>query len=404
MEYNVEGKKYFRIQCESENLERNRAYFWSLFRNGATAKEIQAYGAGGFFLGYCKKTDLEMTTKMYRFARDHSSLLLFVMCLSAVGYGAGLAAAASLASAGVLAVSGFSACISAFLSLQNAVFNTAAEAGYMSEHGSGIHEYYEFLSLASEPQGEDTEDAFGELTLQNVSFAYPGSAKNALTDISFSLREGRRVAVVGENGSGKTTLLKLMTGVYAPASGKVLLNGKDLAETNAAAVRRLVALQPQRYIKYKGTVRENIFLSDPGRRGDGERQRELFGKSALAGEGLALDTQLGREYGGEELSEGQWQQLAFLRLLYRSPGIMVLDEPTSGLDARAENEMYEVFRSLTKDRTALFISHRMALSRIADEIVFLENGRIEERGSHAQLMRKKGKYRAMYEMQSGWYR
>ena len=108
--------------------------------------------------------------------------------------------------------------------------------------------------------------------------------------------------------------------------------------------------------------------------------------------------------GGKDLSGGEWQKLAVLRLLYRSPGIMVLDEPTSGLDARAENEMYEVFRSLTKDRTALFISHRMALSRIADEIVFLENGRIEERGSHAQLMRKKGKYRAMYEMQSGWYR
>ena len=189
-----------------------------------------------------------------------------------------------------------------------------------------------------------------------------------------------------------------------PASGKVLLNGKDLAETNAAAVRRLVALQPQRYIKYKGTVRENIFLSDPGRRGDGEKQRELFGKSALAGEGLALDTQLGREYGGEELSEGQWQQLAFLRAAFRRHDVIMLDEPTAAIDPENESRILAGFLEAMQGKTALIVTHRLSLCRFADEIVFLENGRIEERGSHAQLMRKKGKYRAMYEMQSGWYR
>lgn len=398
----VEGKKYFRIQMQTENLERNRSYFWSLFRNGATAKEIQAYGAGAFFLDYCKKTDLDMTTKMYRFTRNHGILLLLVTCLAAVGYGGGLAAAAALVSAGSLAVSGFSACVSAFLSLQNAVFNTAAEAGYMSECASCVHEYYEFLALPTEPQPKDAGEDFNQILLQNVYFAYPESG-NVLKDINFSLPKGKHVAVVGENGSGKTTLLKLIAGVYRPTAGEILLNGEAYDEARAAGARAYFTLQPQHYIKYKGEVRENIFLSDPDRRGDTERMRALLAESALSREGLKLDTQLGREYGGEELSEGQWQQLAFLRAVFRKYEVIMLDEPTGAIDPNNEQTILKGFLEAMRDKTALIVTHRLSLCRFTDEILFLEQGKITERGSHEQLMRLNGKYREMYEMQSEWY-
>ena len=150
-------------------------------------------------------------------------------------------------------------------------------------------------------------------------------------------------------------------------------------------------------------MRENIFLSDPDRRGDTERMRALLAESALSREGLKLDTQLGREYGGEELSEGQWQQLAFLRAVFRKYEVIMLDEPTGAIDPNNEQTILKGFLEAMRDKTALIVTHRLSLCRFTDEILFLEQGKITERGSHEQLMRLNGKYREMYEMQSEWY-
>lgn len=399
----VEGKKYFKMQLETENLERNRAYFWSLFRTGSTAKEILTYGAGGYFLSNCKKTDLEMTTKMYKFAHFHSLLLLAATVFAAAGYAAGLGFAAYMTAAGTLAVSGFSASVSAFLSIQNSVFNMSAEAGYLRETSSCLFEYYWFLDIKAENEKSLNQLRFEKLEVKNVCFAYP-EGKEVLKNVSFSLYKGKHIAIVGENGSGKTTLVKLISGVYMPSKGEILINGIKVDPQIAVDFRGLFTLMNQNYIKYKGDVKENIFLSAPELREDKEKMQDLLSSSALSEDGLTLDLTLGREYDGAELSEGQWQQLAFLRALFKRYEIILLDEPTSAIDSENEHKLLAGFVKAMQDKSAVIVTHRLSLCRFADEILFLDGGRIVERGSHDELMEKGGKYCRMYEMQSKWYK
>ena len=277
------------------------------------------------------------------------------------------------------------------------------EAGYLRETSSCIFEYYWFLDIKAENEKSLNQLRFEKLEVKNVCFAYP-EGKDVLKNVSFSLYKGKHIAIVGENGSGKTTLVKLISGVYMPSKGEILINGIKVDPQIAVDFRGLFALMNQNYIKYKGDVKENIFLSAPHLREDKNRMQDLLSSSALSEDGLTLDLTLGREYDGAELSEGQWQQLAFLRALFKRYEIILLDEPTSAIDSENEHKLLAGFVKAMQDKSAVIVTHRLSLCRFADEILFLDGGRIVERGSHDELMEKGGKYCRMYEMQSKWYK
>ena len=396
----VEGKKYFALQNETENLERNRAYFWKLFRDKTAVREMTAFGAGRFFLGCGKETDLAMTTKMYRFVHGYRLRLLGVLVLISAGSGAGIVCAAALVNAGMLALSGFSAAVSAQTSFTNAAAGFCDSLGYARETAGYIGAYYDFLALPS-PALTAAEGAFAGIECKDASFVYPDGTE-AVSGVSFALPKGKHLAIVGENGSGKTTLVKLLTGVYAPSSGTVTVCGRPAYGISPAS--RLFSVQPQTYLKYKGTVAENIFLSDPVRADDTEAVAALFYDSALAEEtDLTPDSALGREYDGRELSEGQWQQLAFLRASFRRADVLLLDEPTGAVDPHNEHRLLARFLAAAEGRTALFVTHRLSLCRFADEILFMEDGRVTERGTHDELMARRGGYFRMFSSQLQWY-
>ncbi|HUD53823.1 MAG TPA: ABC transporter ATP-binding protein [Terracidiphilus sp.] len=243
----------------------------------------------------------------------------------------------------------------------------------------------------------------------NVSFAYPGTTRRVLKDFNFALSPGQRVALIGENGQGKTTIVKLITRLYDPTEGIILLDGIDLREYDLDDLHSEMGVIFQDFMRYEMTARENIQV---GRIEVEHAQEEIeyaAEKSLAAGVVATLqgkyDQMLGRRFeGGVDLSGGEWQKIALARAYLRDAQLLILDEPTAALDARSELEVFERFAELTFGKMALLISHRFSTVRMADRIVVLEAGQLVEEGSHAQLMALGGRYAAMFEMQAASYR
>jgi ATP-binding cassette subfamily B protein/ATP-binding cassette subfamily C protein len=281
------------------------------------------------------------------------------------------------------------------------------------EDGLYLSDLYEYLEVPVAPKrgtlkaGACPGDG---LRCERLGFRYPGAAHPTLSDISLHLKHGMSLALVGENGSGKTTLIKLLTRLYAPDEGRILLDGSDLQDWDEQALHQRIGVIFQDYIRYQMTVGENLGVGDVDAFDDQDRWRDA------ATQGIAAEfierlsngyhTQLGRWFvGGQELSGGQWQKLALSRAyMRRGADLLMLDEPTAALDAAAEAAVFEHFREYAKGRMTLLISHRFSSVRNADHIIVLDQGRILEQGTHAQLMAGGGRYASLFNIQARGYR
>jgi ATP-binding cassette subfamily B protein len=244
---------------------------------------------------------------------------------------------------------------------------------------------------------------------RNVSFHYPGSSRLVLNGLNFHLHPGERVALIGENGQGKTTIVKLITRLYDPSEGQILLDGVDLREYSLEDLYSQIGVIFQDFMRYEMTARENIAVGQIQELNEIELLKDAARKSladeVIARLPLAYEQMLGRRFeGGVDLSGGEWQKIALARAYLRHAQLMILDEPTAALDARSEFEVFRRFAELTTDRMALFISHRFSTVRMADRIVVLEAGEIVEEGTHDELTRMAGRYAEMFELQAASYR
>jgi ATP-binding cassette, subfamily B, bacterial len=244
---------------------------------------------------------------------------------------------------------------------------------------------------------------------RNVSFSYPGTTRRVLSNFNFTLSPGERIALIGENGQGKTTIVKLITRLYDPTEGEILLDGVDLREYDLDDLHAEMGVIFQDFMRYEMTARENIAVGRievP----HAPHEIEFAAEKSLAAGVIAkleggYEQMLGRRFdGGVDLSGGEWQKLALARAYLRNAQLLILDEPTAALDARSEAEVFERFAELTEGKMALLISHRFSTVRMADRIVVLEGGRLVEEGSHTQLMALGARYAAMFEMQASSYR
>ena len=245
---------------------------------------------------------------------------------------------------------------------------------------------------------------------RNVSFAYPGTERRVLKNFNLTLSPGERIALIGENGQGKTTVVKLITRLYDPTEGQILLDGVDLREYSLEDLHRHIGVIFQDFVRFEMTARENIAVGRVDKP-HSQADLEMAAHKSLANtvvEKLSggYDQMLGRRFeGGVELSGGEWQKIALARAYLRDAELLILDEPTAALDARSELEVFERFAELTEGKMALLISHRFSTVRMADRIVVLAGGRLIEEGSHEQLMKKAGGiYAEMFEMQAASYR
>ena len=244
---------------------------------------------------------------------------------------------------------------------------------------------------------------------RNVSFSYPGNSRRVLDNINFELHTGERLALIGENGQGKTTIVKLITRLYDPTEGQILLDGVDLREYDLEDLHREIGVIFQDFMRYEMTALENIAVGRVEAIGDLDllkgAARKSMADQTIERLPLGYDQMLGRRFEqGVDLSGGEWQKVALARAYLRDAQLLILDEPTAALDARSEFEVFRRFAELTTGKMALFISHRFSTVRSADRILVLENGRIAEEGTHAQLSSLGGRYAEMFEMQASSYR
>ena len=296
---------------------------------------------------------------------------------------------------------------------QSAVSAILSAIGGMYEDNLYLSTLYEYLETptskpdAGHTSGPDPEDG---IRFEAVSFTYPGASQAALRSIDLHIQPGESLALVGENGSGKTTLIKLLTRLYYPDQGRILLDGMDLKDWDEDALRQRIGVIFQDFSRYQFLVGENIGAGDVRYFDDEQRWRSAADKGMadvfIEDLPAAYDTQLGKWFkDGQELSGGQWQKIALSRAFMRTDAdILVLDEPTAAMDAGAEARIFEHFRKLTKNRIAILISHRFSTVRMASQIIVIENGKVIERGTHEQLMELNGHYANLFSLQAAGYR
>lgn len=295
---------------------------------------------------------------------------------------------------------------------QSIFANLLSSIGGMYEDNLYLSNLYDFLEQKVESVGGNKNEGINNegIVFENVSFSYPNSNKKALKNINLQIKPGEKLAIVGGNGSGKTTLIKLLTKLYEPDEGRILLDGIDLKDWDIDALHKRIGVIFQNFVHYQFTVGENIGAGDVTNMND----KEMWEKSADKGMALPFiedlrdkfDTQLGSWFrGGQELSLGQWQKIALSRAFMRkNADILVLDEPTSAIDAEAEYHIFERLKEVALNQIVIIISHRFSTVRMADHIFVVENGEILERGSHEKLMEKNGKYAKLFTIQAQGYK
>lgn len=295
---------------------------------------------------------------------------------------------------------------------QTAVAASLSAVSGMYEDNLYLSNLYDYLGqavparLGDAKQGPEPKRG---IEFRNVSFAYPGATENALEDVSFELRPGNSLALVGENGSGKTTLIKLLTRLYDPTGGQILLDGLDLQQWDVEALRKRIGVIFQDFGRYQFSVGENIGAGDVRYIDDAERWA-IAAKTGTAAPFIeampdGYNTQLGRWFkGGRELSGGQWQKIALSRAFMRTEAdILVLDEPTAAMDALSEAAIFDHFRSQSHNKMTILISHRFSTVRAADRIIVIHEGKIIEQGTHESLLAENGQYAHLFKLQARAY-
>ncbi|MCB9598404.1 MAG: ABC transporter ATP-binding protein [Sandaracinaceae bacterium] len=393
---------------------RKQNYLESVLTNSHNVKEVKLFGLGPLFLDRYA----ELHTNHYQEDRDRT------LKQGVIGYLVGLLSTLAFygmygwvvlqAVRGELSFGDMTMFVMLFQKSQKSLSGVLTGVRVFYEHLLYVASLFELLDrptgevmVGTATEGPDPADG---LRFEAVSFRYPGREEAVLDQLDLHLPHGHKLAIVGENGAGKTTLIKLMTGLHAPTSGRILLDGLPLAEWDRDAFRARVGVIFQDFVRYQLTAGENIGVGDVDAIDDEERWRTAAQKGLAAEPIEALPdgyaTQLGKWFDdGKELSGGQWQKVALSRAFMREGAdILVLDEPTAALDAEAETKIFERFRALAEDRMAILISHRFSTVRMADTIAVLHGGVIVERGSHEELLAEGGRYARLFHMQARGYR
>ena len=407
------GWRGYNIARWGSRLLRRMTYLVTLLTTDTYAKEVKLFGLGGYFIDrYRLIGNAFYGSQRRQVARRYSVGFLWGN-LSTVATSVTYLYVALQAIAGRLTLGDLTLYTTAAQSVQNSIQGILSGFSSMYEHNLYLSNLFELMAtetklpVPSHPVPVPVP-LRGELRFEHVTFAYPDAKENALDDLSFTIAPGETVAIVGRNGAGKTTLFKLICRLYDPVEGRILVDGVDIRDYEPDQLRAQIGGMFQDYVAYQATAAENIGLGNLSHLADREAVaragQQAGADSLIAGLPAGYDTALGKWFdAGVNLSGGEWQKVALARAFMRDARILLLDEPTSALDAQAEYDLFERLRTLTRGKTAVYISHRFSTVRRADRILFLEHGQLVEQGTHEQLMRLSGRYARLFRLQASAY-
>lgn len=411
----IVGLARWRRSAES----RRASYYRDLAVLPDPAKELRVFGLGEWVLGRQARHWLASVRELWTVRRTALLAALGLHLLAVGAVGAAYLAMLRSTAAGRTGVGVFAAASMATVGLLQALVGLFRQASRARRSSFYLPAAFRLLELpAADPRlsagGTRPARALARsgILFEGVSFAYPGTGRRVLDGLDLWVPAGSSVALVGENGAGKTTLVKLVCRLYDPAGGRILLDGADVRELDLGDLRRRLAVIFQDFVRYRLPARDNVGFGAVDRQDDDAALEEAAARVGVLDLIRSLpqgwETPLAREFGGVDLSGGEWQRVALARAMMaqlgRDADLLILDEPTASLDVRLEHELYERFAELSRGRTTLLVSHRFSTVRMAERIILLEAGRVAEDGSHAALMARGGRYAELYEMQASHFR
>ncbi|WP_244934730.1 ABC transporter ATP-binding protein [Leptospira jelokensis] len=401
----------FRLFRWKAKETREQVYLETLMAREDNAKEILLFNLGKEFLSRYQNNFQKIYSEDRKLTIKKSIVSFLLGLISQLAFYGTYVWVISLALEKKITLGEMTMYLVIFRQGQTTFANALSAFGGIYEDHLYIENLMEFLNLpVLRKFGKyKNQDSKSGIIFDSVSFQYPGSQTDSLTNVSFELKAGDKMAIVGENGSGKTTLIKLLTRLYTPTSGTIYLDGVNLNDWEEESLRKRFGVIFQNFVQYQFKVGDNIGMGDV-KKAQSEEEWVHAAKLGMAHDfinrlDLKYHTRLGKWFqDGRELSGGQWQKIALSRAFMRSEAdILILDEPTSAIDAEAEMKVFEHFREHTLGKTVILISHRFSTVRMADKILVLELGKKTEWGDHQSLLAKKGKYEKLFRLQQAGY-
>lgn len=403
----ITQKRSRRVYRSQTAARRRIQYLWRQFCQKDSVKEMRTMGFAPYLKQKWTDANVEVVREMEEVELSAVRLSMISAIVRNACYTLNIALSLILMIQGRLAVGQFAACISAFANLQANLMDLTGSFVDFMENYEYARDYYDFFELKPESNGSGQYCPFErQISLKDVHFRYCGSDRDSLKGVNLTIQKGEHIVIVGVNGSGKTTLSKVLTGAYLASSGSVLYDDQEVKKLDRNSLYRRVSLVTQDFVHYNFTLRENIGISDLTHMQDDKRMEETI--KAVEMEELVksiggLDKQLGREFGGRELSGGEWQKVAIARGLFKDSDLIILDEPTSALDPLVEFDILLRFTRLIQNKTSVIISHRVGICRTADKIIVMKDGRAVECGTHEELIAAHGEYSRIWQEQAKWY-
>ena len=402
----VRGKEFYELKRYQAAGERRRNYLYHLFGDKQAVKELRIFGIEDYIEQkmYAARDNMKQEVWDFKKRDMHSLLICEIFCKS--GYLLSIFSTMLLLLHQVLDVGMMAAALAAFTSFQTAAKYFLISLGRIPECAAFVKDYYDFMDMEEAEKGtEKLCSDFDSIKVKQLSFSYPGRKTPAVSNLSFIIKRNEVVAIVGNNGSGKTTLVKLLTGLYQAQKGQIYYGRQSLRSLDPEEFYKQISFVSQDFIKYELTVRENIGIGD-------WKQMENTDKIYMLLRQVGLETfisqasvnqLLGNEFGGRELSVGQWQKLAIARGMMKDSSVIFLDEPTAALDPLMETKVLKMFLKIAREKTAIIVSHRIGICKEVDKIIVMKDGKIAEIGNHEELLAEKGEYYRLYTMQQKWY-
>jgi ATP-binding cassette subfamily B protein len=379
-----------------------------------TAKEVKIFDLSGFLIDRFRGLSTKFYLENKKLSIKRSVWGTVFSLLGSAGYYAAYVFIISTAISGQLSIGGLTFLAGSFRQMRSLMEGILSRFTAVSQGAIYLKDFFDFFEIAPKIQLSTGGRAFPNpiregFRFEDVGFKYVHSDRWANRHVSFTLRAGEKLALVGENGAGKTTLVKLLARLYDPTEGRILLDGYDLREYDLKELRKGIGVIFQDYLRYQMTVAQNIATGNISQK-ENRPLIEQAARQSLADRLVEklpdrYNQALGKRFNqGVELSGGEWQKIALARAYMKDAQLLILDEPTSALDARAEYEVFQRFSELTKGRTAVLISHRFSTVRMADRILVLDRGELLEMGSHQELLEQKGRYAELFHLQARGYR